>query len=63
MAVGNVEGKVMIFDLTKAPAESAIVLSHAACRSTIRQLAFSHDSTTLVYVCDDGTLWRWDKSG
>jgi len=37
------------------------VLSHNKCTTPVRQTAFSKDGTVLICVCDDATVWRWDR--
>jgi len=37
------------------------VLSHGKCTTPVRQTAFSKDGSVLVCVCDDATVWRWDR--
>ncbi|XP_068757050.1 polycomb protein eed-like [Montipora capricornis] len=63
MAVGNQTGKTFVWDIgvddpTKA---RSTTLVHNKCASAIRQTGFSKDGKILVSVCDDGTLWRWDR--
>lgn len=63
LALGNEVGKIFIFDVSVADPLSLMqgtVLSHPSCDSTIRQTAFSRDGSTLICVCDDATIWRWD---
>lgn len=63
MALGNQSGKVFLWEInTPDPNTTRVVtLSHPKCTSPIRQTTFSRDGQTLIYVCDDGTIWRWDR--
>jgi polycomb protein EED len=62
MAVGNESGKIFLFDLdTDVPINNFSTLSHEKCISCVRQIAFSRSGNILVAVCDDGTIWRWDR--
>jgi len=63
MALGNQVGKTYVWDLD-VPEPSQIrsgVLSHPKCTSAVRQTSLSRDGNVLLTVCDDGTIWRWDK--
>ena len=63
VAVGNAAGKIFIWDIDQyLPNKARCELSHARCKSTVRQVAFSHDASILISVCSDGTVWRWDRS-
>jgi polycomb protein EED len=62
LAVGSQSGKVFVFDLnTENPVNKRSTLVHLKCNSPVRQTSFSRDGDVLVAVCDDGTIWRWDK--
>ena len=37
------------------------VLSHSKCCTPIRQTHLSRDGTVLLCVCDDASIWRWDR--
>ncbi|XP_036327933.1 polycomb protein esc-like [Rhagoletis pomonella] len=64
IALGNQHGKVYVWELDPGdpghPYTST--LNNLKCNSVVRQVAFSRDSSVLVYVCDDGTVWRWNRT-
>lgn len=63
MALGTQNGKVFLWELNQ-PDPALIpstILSHPKCTSAVRQTTFSQDGKILVYVCDDGTIWRYDR--
>lgn len=64
MALGTQNGKVFVWELdaTDANMTKNSTLSHIKCTTAIRQIAFSRDGEVLICVCDDGTIWRWDKN-
>ncbi|CAG0887499.1 unnamed protein product [Darwinula stevensoni] len=64
MAVGNQNGKVYVWDLdVEEPGlSSCTMLKHPMCCMPVRQTALSRDGSVLISVCDDGTIWRWDKT-
>jgi len=37
------------------------VLTHNKCISAVRQTVFSKDGNVLICVCDNATVWRWDR--
>ncbi|KAM7446903.1 hypothetical protein ABFA07_004870 [Porites harrisoni] len=63
MAVGNQTGKTFVWDIGVEDPRKArsTTLVHNKCVSAIRQTGFSKDGRILISVCDDGTLWRWDR--
>jgi len=63
LALGNQVGKTYLWDLdVDDPAHVRYsVLAHPKCTSAIRQTSLSKDGSVLVCVCDDGTIWRWDR--
>jgi polycomb protein EED len=61
IAVGNQTGKVFVWDIDGSPPQCN-VLKVPQCKITVRQTAFSPDGRTLLYCCENGTIWRWDKA-
>lgn len=62
LAVGSQNGKINVFDLdTDVPMNKRSNLTHLKCNSAVRQASFSRDGEILIAVCDDGSIWRWDK--
>lgn len=63
LALGNQAGRIWVWDLeTEEPRQiRGVQLSHAKCTSAVRQTSWSLDGRMLVGVCDDGTIWRWDR--
>lgn len=63
MALGTQYGKTYIWELdTPDPAQVRFsVLSHPKLTTAIRQTTFSKNGEILICVCDDGTIYRWDK--
>ena len=63
LALGNQAGRIWVWDLeTEEPRQiRGVQLSHAKCTSAVRQTSWSRDGRMLVGVCDDGTIWRWDR--
>lgn len=63
IALGNQYGKVYVWELDPTDPRHAhcSTLNNNRCTSIVRQTAFSRDATVLVWVCDDGTVWRWNR--
>uniref|UniRef100_A0A1X7TRL0 Anaphase-promoting complex subunit 4 WD40 domain-containing protein n=1 Tax=Amphimedon queenslandica TaxID=400682 RepID=A0A1X7TRL0_AMPQE len=63
LALGNQVGKIYIWDTTQndvIKGRPSVILSSAKCFTAVRQVTFSNDSKTVIGVCDNGTVWRWD---
>lgn len=60
LAVGNRQGKVLVFTTDRSPPTLLARLKHPTMRLPIRQTAFSHDGKTLLCCCEDGSVLRWD---
>lgn len=64
LAVGNQKGKINIFNISNdlSPQHNRKnCLVHFRSTSTVRDICFSSDSDTLIAVCDNGTIWRWNR--
>ncbi|ESO12851.1 hypothetical protein HELRODRAFT_105574 [Helobdella robusta] len=64
LAVGSQTGKIFVWDLDVEDISDArqLILTHPKCNTPVRQLGISRDGTIIIAVCDDGTLWRWDRT-
>ncbi|XP_065085687.1 polycomb protein eed-B [Ochlerotatus camptorhynchus] len=64
LALGNQNGKTYIWELdTDDPVHPRCSqLYHPKCTTAIRQTSFSRNGDILICVCDDGTVWRWDRT-
>lgn len=63
LALGNQVGKTYLWDLDVDDLAHSrySVLAHPKCTSAIRQTSLSRDGNILICVCDDGSIWRWDR--
>ena len=63
LAMGNQVGKIFLYNLEgdHPSMQKPQVLMNNRCNSAIRQMSFNVNAKLLVAVCDDGTIWRWDK--
>jgi len=63
LALGNQVGKIYLYDLESdhPSCSRPTLLQHSRCNTTVRQIAFSSSAKILISVCDDGTIWRWDR--
>jgi polycomb protein EED len=61
LSVGNSKGVTYVWDtdvddpFDVKPAQ----LIHPKCQTIVRQTCFNNDSTILICVCEDSTIWRW----
>ena len=61
---GWADGRVFGWDLRSrsvASTTNRFVLKHQKCNTTVRQVGMNNDGSIIVCVCDDGTLWRWNR--
>lgn len=63
LALGNQVGRAYVWDLDVDDPGMArcTVLTHPKCTSPIRQTSLNKDGSILLCVCDNGSVWRWDR--
>eukprot|EP00941_MAST-03F_sp_MAST-3F-sp1_P003589 g3589.t1 len=76
VAVGNKRGRITIWDIDQREENNGVVTGmsnvkpldffggnnlHQNVHTVVRSVAFSPNGKSVVYVCDDGSLWRFDR--
>ncbi|OAD58726.1 Polycomb protein eed [Eufriesea mexicana] len=63
IALGNQVGRTYVWDLeVDEPGQARCYsLQHPRCTAPIRQTSLSRDGSVLLCVCDDATVWRWNR--
>ncbi|XP_077636747.1 polycomb protein EED-like isoform X3 [Crocuta crocuta] len=63
LALDNQVGKLYVWDSAVEDPHKAkcTTLTHDECGAAIRQNTCSRDSSILIAVCDDASIWRWDR--
>lgn len=60
---GTDNGIVKVFPLNSPDPRELLsqTLKHPKCNSIVRDLSYSRCGKTLVYCCEDGTIWCWKR--
>lgn len=62
LACGNHSGRCFLWRPHERRKEARYKLRRPpGPKSTVRQTALSYDGTTVLFSCDDGTIWRFDQ--
>lgn len=63
LALGNTLGHVRVWNLDVSDPENipSITLSHQKCKAIVRHLSFSRCGRELVFCCEDGTIWHYQR--
>lgn len=63
LALGNQVGRTYVWDIDVDDPTTArcTILTHPKCTGAIRQTSLNRDGSLLLCVCDDATVWRWDR--
>jgi len=63
LSIGNQSGEIKIWKINNsAKGGHFLKLSQTLCNSTVRMVSFSPDGNSLVAVCDDASVFKWDAS-
>jgi len=57
LAIGNKFGDIRVFNIGT---RSYQTITNMNCNGTVRHVSFSPNSKSIIAVCDDSTLWKWD---
>lgn len=64
MAVGSITGDIRVWYLQESDPDKIkhIDLKHKKCNSVVRHVTFSRCGRIMIYCCDDGTIWQWERN-
>lgn len=64
LACGSRTGRVFLWDTDAVTPHAKFRVKRPPGKdNTVRQTALSHDGSILLFSCDDGTIWRFDRNG